>query len=169
MQRKWLRVVLGELMMNSLSRRSTQYQEQVDQSCQSSGRFESKVQVVPHRVSPSSSLLIRTPIQNSIEELYSLFRFVRAKPLDDWNTFRDRIAKPVKSGQTKIAMKRLQVVLKAIMLRRAKDATLDGKPILVLPGRKVEVVSCAFDADERAFYDALEQKSALTFNKVSHY
>jgi SNF2 family DNA or RNA helicase len=66
----------------------------------------------------------RTPIQNNVEELYSLFRFVRAKPLDDWNTFRDRIAKPVKSGQTKIAMKRLQVVLRAIMLRRAKDALL---------------------------------------------
>lgn len=107
-----------------------------------------------------------------------MFRFVRAKPLDDWNTFRDRIAKPVKSGQTKIAMKRLQVVLRAIMLRRAKDATLgeyevgtadlDGKPILVLPGRTIEVVACGFDADERAFYDALEQKSALTFNKVSH-
>lgn len=46
-------------------------------------------------------------------------------------------------------------------------ADVDGKPILVLPGRKVEVVACAFDADERAFYDALEQKSALTFNKVS--
>lgn len=42
----------------------------------------------------------------------------------------------------------------------------DGKPILSLPGRKVEIVSCAFDTEEREFYTALEQKTALTFNKV---
>lgn len=64
------------------------------------------------------------------------------------------------------------------MLRRAKDATLgeiwrchrayaDGKPILVLPGRQVDIVPCIFDADEKAFYQALEQQTALTFNKVS--
>jgi SNF2 family DNA or RNA helicase len=46
---------------------------------------------------------LSTPIQNNIEELYSLFRFLRAKPLDDWNNFRDRIAKLVKQGQTKVA------------------------------------------------------------------
>ena len=44
---------------------------------------------------------------------------------------------------------------------------LDGKPILNLHGRLVEVVPCPFDAEERAFYDALEQKTSLTFNKVS--
>jgi len=44
--------------------------------------------------------------------------------------------------------------------------TADGKPILSLPGRKVDVISCAFDAEEREFYTALEQKTALTFNKV---
>ena len=43
----------------------------------------------------------------------------------------------------------------------------DGKPILKLPGRIVQVVQCPFDAEERAFYDALEQKTALTFNKVN--
>lgn len=45
----------------------------------------------------------------------------------------------------------------------------DGKAILNLPGRKVEIVQCPFDAEERAFYDALEQKTALTFNKVGFF
>lgn len=44
----------------------------------------------------------------------------------------------------------------------------DGKKILNLPGRTVQVLPCSFDADERAFYDALEQKTTLTFNKASH-
>jgi hypothetical protein len=36
---------------------------------------------------------------------------------------------------------------------------------LNLPQRNVEVVECPFDGDERSFYDALEQRTALTFNK----
>lgn len=42
----------------------------------------------------------------------------------------------------------------------------DGKPILNLPKRTVEVVSCFFDPAEREFYDAFEKKQELTFNKV---
>ncbi|WVQ61960.1 uncharacterized protein L199_000093 [Kwoniella botswanensis] len=109
--------------------------------------------------------LTGTPIQNSVEELFSLFKFLRARPLDDWEDFRDRIIKPVKDGKTKLAMKRLHVILKAIMLRRTKDATIDGKKILNLPGRTVQVTPCEFDDEEKAFYDALEKKTELTFNK----
>lgn len=65
--------------------------------------------------------------QNNVEELFSLFQFLGAKPLDNWETFRDRIVVQVKNGKTGVAMKRLHVVLKAVMLRRTKDATL-GKP-----------------------------------------
>jgi SNF2 family DNA or RNA helicase len=142
-------------------------------------------------------------LQNNVEELYSLFLFLRAKPLDDWQLFKERIAQPVKAGRPKLAMKRLhvrrlfsqymyisefdpaeQAILKAIMLRRTKDATIgklsqrlsglgaefmisDGKPILNLPARLVNIVSCEFDKAERDFYDALEKKQALTFNRVT--
>jgi SNF2 family DNA or RNA helicase len=57
-------------------------------------------------------------------ELYSLFRFLRTRPLDDWEDFRDRIVKPMDRGQVGLAMKRLHVLLKAIMLRRTKDAKI---------------------------------------------
>ncbi|ORY23357.1 SNF2 family N-terminal domain-domain-containing protein [Naematelia encephala] len=109
--------------------------------------------------------LTGTPIQNNVEELFSLFKFLRARPLDNWDTFRARISSLVKNGQTQVAMKRLHVVLKAIMLRRTKDATIGGKPILNLPERIVQVVQCDFDNEERAFYDALQTQTALTFNK----
>jgi SNF2 family DNA or RNA helicase len=68
--------------------------------------------------------LTGTPIQNSVDELFSLFQFLRAKPLDEWSVFRGRITSLVKEGRTNMAMKRLHVVLKAIMLRRTKDATI---------------------------------------------
>ncbi|WVQ82473.1 hypothetical protein IAT38_004602 [Cryptococcus sp. DSM 104549] len=109
--------------------------------------------------------LTGTPIQNNVEELFSLFQFLRARPLDDWHVFRERISSLVKDNRTKLAMKRLHVVLKAIMLRRTKDAKIDGKAILNLPGRTVKVMACDFDVEERAFYDALEKQTEITFNK----
>jgi SNF2 family DNA or RNA helicase len=126
--------------------------------------------------------LTGTPIQNSVEELYSLFKFLGVRPLNDWDQFRTTIAQPVKQGRSTRAMKRLhvsilvampicllttspQVVLKVVMLRRTKDMTIDGAPLLKLPGRNVENVLCEFDEDERAFYSALEQKTNLTLNK----
>lgn len=59
-----------------------------------------------------------------MDELYSLLHFLRAKPLDDWGVFKERISSLVKDGRTKLAMKRLHVVLRAVMLRRTKDATI---------------------------------------------
>jgi SNF2 family DNA or RNA helicase len=53
------------------------------------------------------------------------------------------------------------------MLRRLKTAEINGKRILNLPDRTVEVVTCSFDEDERAFYQALAEKTALTMSKVS--
>lgn len=72
--------------------------------------------------------LTGTPIQNNVLELYSLFRFLRVRPLDDWDLFRDRIVKPMNRGQVGLAMKRLHVLLKVVMLRRTKDATIGRSP-----------------------------------------
>lgn len=52
-------------------------------------------------------------------------------------------------------MKRLQIVLKQIMLRRRKDDVVNGKPLIELPGRSLEVVSCEFSPSEKQFYDSL--------------
>jgi SNF2 family DNA or RNA helicase len=48
--------------------------------------------------------------QNNVEELYSLIKFLRLKPLNDWPRFKDQIALPLKNGRGATrAMKRLQV------------------------------------------------------------
>lgn len=118
-------------------------------------------------------------------ELYSLIKFLRIKPLSHWDTFNTQIAKPVKSGKgANRAMKRLQVsphyfsllvklskallqvVLKQIMLRRRKDQFLNGKPLIELPQRIVNVISCPFDSSEQAFYDGLENKMEDVIQKL---
>lgn len=51
------------------------------------------------------------------------------------------------------------------MLRRLKTDQLEGKPLVDLPERRVNVVVCEFDEEERAFYQALQDKMELAFNK----
>ncbi|KAF8153019.1 SNF2 family N-terminal domain-containing protein [Crassisporium funariophilum] len=111
--------------------------------------------------------LTGTPMQNNVTELYSLIKFLRIKPLSVWDTFNEQIAKPVNSGRgASRAMKRLQVVLKQIMLRRRKDQVLNGKPLIQLPKRTVNVISCEFDPSEEVFYNSLENRMEDVIEKL---
>ncbi|KAK2460825.1 hypothetical protein APHAL10511_007295 [Amanita phalloides] len=111
--------------------------------------------------------LTGTPMQNNVQELFSLFKFLRVQPFNDWQTFNTQIAKPLKArGNVGRAMKRLQVVLREIMLRRTKDQTLNGQKLIELPDRNVNVVSCTFDPAEQVFYKALETKMSDTLEKL---
>jgi SNF2 family DNA or RNA helicase len=52
------------------------------------------------------------------------------------------------------------------MLRRRKDDIINGKKLIELPKRTVEVVSCLFDASERTFYESLENKMDEVLEKL---
>jgi SNF2 family DNA or RNA helicase len=65
--------------------------------------------------------LTGTPIQNNVDELYSLLRFLRIQPLSDYPTFKKNISLPIQNGESEKAMVRLKAVLRAVMLRRTKD------------------------------------------------
>ncbi|KAH8990774.1 SNF2 family N-terminal domain-containing protein [Lactarius akahatsu] len=136
---KWWRIVLDEA--HNIKNRST---KAAQACCALEGKYR--------------WCLTGTPLQNNVEELYSLLKFLRVKPLNDWQTFNEQINKPVKSGRSVIAMKRLHVVLRAVMLRRHKTDVLNGKPLIELPERHLSIVPCEFDEDEREFYFALENK-----------
>ena len=44
-----------------------------------------------------------------MDELFSLLKFLRIRPLNDWQTFNEQIAKPVKAGRPVLAIRRLHV------------------------------------------------------------
>jgi SNF2 family DNA or RNA helicase len=47
------------------------------------------------------------------------------------------------------AGRRAQVILMPLMLRRTKDAKLEGQPILNLPPKHIDLVTFPFSRDER--------------------
>lgn len=112
--------------------------------------------------------LTGTPMMNCIDELFPLLRFLRVSRYNDWKMFAHEIAKPAKHQHQDTrdrAMKRVQILLKAVMLRRQKNSEVDGKPILNLPAKHVALDNVEFSDDETGIYKALEAKSQIQFNK----
>lgn len=117
--------------------------------------------------------LTGTPMQNNLDELQSLIKFLQIKPYHDLRNWKDQITGPMKNGRGGLAMKRLQFFLKAFMKRRTKDILKKEGALnpggKVKPGsrtsefkivaRDVEVVVCDFDEQERRFYNNLATKA----------
>lgn len=106
-----------------------------------------------------------TPMQNSVGDLYSYLNFLRFPTYSDRDYFYAQIARPlsalepveVKDAFQMEAMKRLRVLIKAVMLRRTKTSKINGHPILTLPVKIVQDISWDFGQDEREYYDKLEK------------
>ncbi|XVF19793.1 hypothetical protein REPUB_Repub11eG0141500 [Reevesia pubescens] len=109
--------------------------------------------------------LTGTPIQNKLEDIYSLLRFLKVEPWGNWAWWNKLIQKPFEEGDER-GLKLVQSILKPIMLRRTKCSTdRDGKPILVLPPADVEVIYCELTEAEKDFYEALFKRSKVKFDQ----
>ena len=104
--------------------------------------------------------LTGTPVQNSLNDLYSIVKFLRHEP---WNSFRwwkRVIAEPYSNGDKNGGLPVLRNLLKEIMLRRTKDMrTADGQQIVTLPPRLVTIERVELVEGERQFYSALMERS----------
>ncbi|CZR51961.1 related to RIS1-similarity to RAD5 protein [Phialocephala subalpina] len=126
--------------------------------------------------------LTGTPMQNNLDELQSLIKFLRIKPYDDLREWKDQIDRPMKNGRGDLAIKRLRHYLEIFMKRRTKDILKKegalnpgGKPSAPGEGsttgfkiteRKVEKVFAEFSPEERGFYDRLEQRTDASIEQM---
>ncbi|VFQ81665.1 unnamed protein product [Cuscuta campestris] len=107
-----------------------------------------------------------TPIQNSIDDLYSYFRFLRFDPYSSYKIFCSSLKAPIQKHPPS-GYKKLQAVLKTIMLRRTKGTQIDGEPIITLPPKRIELKRVEFTEEERDFYCKLEADSRAQFAKYA--
>lgn len=111
--------------------------------------------------------LTGTPVQNKLDDVFALIKFLRLEPFDDKNIWTEFIGSPVKFAQP-LGIARLQTIMKCITLRRTKETkTLDGNKILALPPRKDELRFLSFDREEQAIYDRFFKESKDEFNEMS--
>lgn len=102
-----------------------------------------------------------TPIQNNVDELFPIIRFLKIRPYNDEARFRLDISLPLKSTNyddtdKDISIRKLRAILKAILLRRSKTSLIDGKPILSLPTKHIIPDYVQMHEGEKEFYSGLE-------------
>ncbi|CAA7262707.1 unnamed protein product [Cyclocybe aegerita] len=109
-------------------------------------------------------MLTGTPVTNTLADIYGLLRFGRFRPWNDWNDFNVHVAK-VQSEDAPLAGSRAQAILKPILLRRTKNSKLEGKPLLELPPKEIEIVQLQFLPEERQLYESFEKRTKIHVNK----
>lgn len=114
--------------------------------------------------------LTGTPMMNSVSELSALLRFLQIKPFCEERKFKEAFGSldhrhKGRDFEKSKAMKQLQALLKAIMLRRMKTTVIDGKPILNLPPKVEHIEHVEFSEGEKEFYTNLQDKSQVIYGR----
>lgn len=113
-----------------------------------------------------------TPMQNNIDELYPIIRFLGIRPYNSFEKFRADISIPLKdnnqydSRDREGSMRKVRAILKAILLRRTKTTMIDGKPLLSLPEKHVIAEYVKMEKEELEFYASLEAQTKRKAEKL---
>lgn len=111
--------------------------------------------------------LTGTPVQNKLDDVFALLKFLRLEPFDEKSVWTEYIGTPVKYGQA-LGIARLQSIMKCITLRRTKESRAEnGQRILSLPPRQDILRRLTFDDYERSIYDQFFSESKAEFNELS--
>lgn len=86
-----------------------------------------------------------TPVQNRLDDLGALIKFLRIKPFDEKRGFAQYILAPCKNADPEILPK-LRLLVDSITLRRLKDR-------IDLPKRYDQIVKLDFNPEERQLYN----------------
>ena len=98
--------------------------------------------------------LTGTPVENYLDELWSLFNFVNPGVLGSREGFQKRFARPIERDKDPHARQALRALIRPFLLRRTKAAVLSE-----LPPRTEQTLNVEMSDTERAFYEALRQRS----------
>lgn len=110
--------------------------------------------------------LTGTPIVNKLEDLFSLVRFLRVEPWNNFSFWRTFITVPFEAGNFVKALDVVQTVLEPLVMRRTKDMkTPDGTLLVELPPKSIEIVDIDLSHTERQIYDYVYTRAKRTFQE----
>lgn len=99
-----------------------------------------------------------TPIQNRMDDLYSVTNFLQIYPYNERAWFSQHIAGPVKSGNPSLT--NLRVIVDSFTLRRVKDK-------INLPPREDNIVTLKFTEKEQQLHDFFRNESQVMMDVIA--
>ena len=100
-----------------------------------------------------------TPIQNRLEDLFSITRFLRLFPYDDRTRFGMHILSRFRSGDPGV-LTSLRVLVDSFTLRRVKDK-------IDLPARKDKLVTLLFSDKEKQLHEFFRSESSAMMSVIA--
>ncbi|KAA8910697.1 P-loop containing nucleoside triphosphate hydrolase protein [Sphaerosporella brunnea] len=104
-----------------------------------------------------------TPVQNSVDDIYPILSFLQHPTCSNWEAFRALV--PAKASSI-VRAQRVQALLKGHIMRRTKQQSLLGKPLITLPKKRIRMVELVLSEEEMAFYGAIEQQA---IDRINNY
>ncbi|NXX37089.1 TTF2 factor, partial [Nicator chloris] len=99
-----------------------------------------------------------TPIQNNLLDMYSLLRFLRCSPFDEYKVWKYQVDNNTRKGG-----ERLSLLTRSLLLQRTKDQLASaGKPLVSLPQRSTQLHQLKLTAEEQSVYNVLFARSRST-------
>jgi SNF2 family DNA or RNA helicase len=105
--------------------------------------------------------LTGTPVENDLEELWSLFAFVNPGLLGGRDRFHRRFVTPIARDNDANAKAALRALVRPFLLRRTKAQVLTE-----LPSRTEQTLWIEREPEERAFYEALRRRALERLDEV---
>lgn len=103
--------------------------------------------------------LTGTPIQNDLIDMYSLLRFLRCSPFDEFQVWKRQVAMNAGTGKV-----RLNTLVKTFLLRREKSQKgPGGRPLVPLPTKTIIVHDLRLSKEEKSVYDKVYAQSQSKF------
>ncbi|MGC9270702.1 DEAD/DEAH box helicase [Acidiphilium sp.] len=99
-------------------------------------------------------VLTGTPVENYLDELWSLFNFLNPGLLGSREAFQKRFAVPIERDRDPKARQALRTLIRPFLLRRTKAAVLSE-----LPPRTEQTIVVEMNEAERVFYEALRRQA----------
>ncbi|KEF55845.1 uncharacterized protein A1O9_08596 [Exophiala aquamarina CBS 119918] len=111
-------------------------------------------------------VLTGTPIVNRLEDLFSLVRFLKVEPWNNFSFWKTFITVPFESKEIARALNVVQTVLEPLVLRRTKDMkTPEGEALVPLPPKTTLIEEVELSKTEREVYGLILTRAKRAFNE----
>lgn len=111
-------------------------------------------------------VLTGTPIVNRLEDLFSLVRFLKVEPWNNFSFWKTFITVPFESKEIARALNVVQTVLEPLVLRRTKDMkTPEGEALVPLPPKVTTIEEVELSDTEREVYSLILTRAKRAFNE----